>query len=76
VDQAWRRGQIVTLVAFDLKGAFNGVSKNSLDTQLQTKRILAMARKWIRSFMEDRQASITFDDFESAVGPLRNAGLA
>jgi hypothetical protein len=30
VDQAWLKDKVVTLVAFDLKGAFNGVNKSTL----------------------------------------------
>jgi ribonuclease HI len=67
---------MVTLIAFDLKGAFNGVKKTSLDVRLQAKGIPSVARKWIRTFMEDRSASIKFDDYETAVAPLENAGLA
>ena len=40
--------KIVALVAFDLKGAFNGVNKTSLDARLRTKGILIVARRWTR----------------------------
>lgn len=76
IDRAWRRLKVVTLIAFDLKGAFNGVNKISLDARLHAQGIPSMARKWIRSFMEVRTASIKFDDFETAIEPLENAGLA
>ncbi|KAK9594981.1 hypothetical protein V6Z93_010714 [Aspergillus fumigatus] len=76
VDRAWSRSKVVTLVAFDLKGAFNGVNKTSLDTRLRAKGIPTTARLWIRSFMEDRHASINFDDFQTEVTLLENAGLA
>lgn len=76
IDRAWLKTKVVTLVAFDLKGAFNGVNKKTLDARLEAKGIATIARNWIRSFMEDRLANITFDDFESAVAPLENAGLA
>jgi ribonuclease HI len=76
IDRAWQRSKVVTLVAFDLKGAFNGVKKVSLNTRLQAKGIPATARKWINSFMENRYANITFDDFQTEVSPLENAGLA
>ncbi|EGD99960.1 hypothetical protein TESG_08624 [Trichophyton tonsurans CBS 112818] len=76
IDRAWLKMKVVTLVAFDLKGAFNGVNKRSLDARLKTKGIPTKARHWIGSFMEDRQANISFDDFESTVAPLENAGLA
>jgi ribonuclease HI len=76
IDQAWYKHKVVTLVSFDLKGAFNGVNKTSLDTALRARRIPAIARKWIASFMVDRHASIGFDDYRTVNAPLANAGLA
>ena len=66
----------MTLIAFDQKGAFNGVNKFSLNARLRAKGILAAARKWIASFISDRFASIGFDNFRTEVAPLVNAGLA
>lgn len=34
IDKALRKSKVLTLVAFDLKGAFNAVSKDSLDSRL------------------------------------------
>lgn len=76
IDQAWLRGRVVTLIAFDLKGAFNGVKATTLDARLLEKGIPTSARKWIQSFMRDRTASIHFDGFSTKVSPLKNAGLA
>jgi ribonuclease HI len=76
IDKAWYRHNVVTLIAFDLKGAFNGVNWASLDASLQTRGIPLAARKWIASFMSDRHANIGFDDFRTKTEPLVNAGLA
>jgi ribonuclease HI len=76
IDRAWLRNRVVTLVAFDLKGAFNGVNKQTLDARLKERGIPTTARRWIQSFMEGRTASIKFDDFETEVRPVENAGLA
>jgi ribonuclease HI len=76
IDRAWYKQKVVTLVAFDLKGAFNGVNQASLDARLRAKRIPAVVRKWIASFMSDRHASIGFDDFRTEIMLLENAGLA
>lgn len=76
VNRAWMGSKVVTLIAFDLKGAFNGVNKNSLDARLHDQGIPMVVRRWIRSFMDSRFASIRFDDFETDVAPLENAGLA
>ena len=45
IDRAWYKHKVVTLVAFDLKGAFNGVNKVSLDDCLRVRRILTVARR-------------------------------
>ena len=76
IDQAWYKHKVVTLIAFDLKGAFNGVNKKSLDASLRARRIPMKARKWIASFMSDRHANIGFDDFRTETEPLVHAGLA
>ncbi|EED11824.1 reverse transcriptase, putative [Talaromyces stipitatus ATCC 10500] len=76
IDRAWLRSKVITLVAFDLTGAFNGVNDSSLDARLQAKGIPTVARRWIRSFMENRYAGISFDDFQTEISPLEHAGLA
>lgn len=63
-------------MAFDLKGAFNLVNKKSLEARLRAKRIPAVARRWIASFMSEHSANIGFDDFETEVDALENAVLA
>jgi ribonuclease HI len=76
IDRAWLGQRVVTLVAFDLKGAFNGVNKTSLDARLKAKGIPAVLRRWIASFMSRRQANIGFDDYHTEVTALDNGGLA
>jgi endonuclease/exonuclease/phosphatase (EEP) superfamily protein YafD len=58
IDQAWLRGRVVTLIAFDLKGAFNGVKPTTLEARLLEKGIPTSARKWIQSFMQDRTSKV------------------
>ncbi|KAJ5223963.1 hypothetical protein N7468_008505 [Penicillium chermesinum] len=74
-NPAWYRHNVVTLISFDLKGAFNGVNWVSFDASLQARGIPMAARKWITSFMSDRHANIGFDDFRTETEPLANAGL-
>jgi hypothetical protein len=76
IDRAWLSSKVITLVAFDLKGAFNGASGPFLDLQFMAKGIPTMLRTWVVRFMDGRSASISFDDFESARFPLENVGLA
>jgi hypothetical protein len=67
---------VVTLVAFDLKGAFNGVKKLTLDIHLRNKGILYKARKWVQSFIKGRSANIKFNNFKTDIAPLKNARLS
>ncbi|KAI2870635.1 hypothetical protein CBS76997_10189 [Aspergillus niger] len=67
--------EVITLVVFDLKGACNGVNGNILSRQLKAKGFPTMLRTWVVRFMQGRSASISFDDFESPMSPLENAGL-
>lgn len=76
IDRAWLSSNVITLVAFDLKGAFNGVNGNTLDLQFKAKGSPTKMRTWVASFMHGRSASIAFDDFESPICALENAGLA
>ncbi|CEJ55656.1 hypothetical protein PMG11_01904 [Penicillium brasilianum] len=76
IDQAWYKHKVVTLISFDLKGAFNGVNRVSLDYSLQARGIPTVVRKWIASFMSDRHANIGFDDFRTKTEPLAHTGLA
>ena len=69
-------GRVVTLVTFDLKGAFNGVNSTTLNARLKERGIPTAARKWVQSFMEVRSASIMFDGFVIETAPPDNAGLA
>ncbi|KAJ5728169.1 hypothetical protein N7493_004499 [Penicillium malachiteum] len=76
IDKAWYKHKVVMLIAFDLKGVFNGVNLVSLDTSLQARGIPMVARQWIKSFMSDCYANIGFDDFRTETQPLAHAGLA
>ena len=76
VDQTILRDMTVTLIAFDLKEAFNNVYAYTLEARLQERRIPGPVRKWIRSFMQERTASVQFNGFKIEVEPLPFAGLA
>jgi len=58
LDRALKKRKVVTLIAFDLKGAFNAVNKYSLDARLREKSTPSMVRRWIWSFMEERTANV------------------
>lgn len=76
IHRAWLKNKVVTLVAFDLKGAFNGVKANVLDRCLANKGIPRIIRNWIASFMQHRTAGIRFDDYCNKPSPLKYDSLA
>jgi hypothetical protein len=76
IDQACHRAKVVVLIAFDLKGAFNGVHDSTLDERLLERGVPTPATKWIQSFTRDRMASIQFDGFVTGVASLPGVGLA
>ena len=52
IDRAWYKHKVVTLVAFDLKGAFNGVNKMSLDACLRAREDPSRGKKMDRKLYE------------------------
>jgi hypothetical protein len=75
IYQAWRQGRVLSLVSFDVKGAFNGVHSDVLEKRLATRQVPSRAVKWIRNFCDRRYAQATVGSFESAVTPIEYAGI-
>ena len=73
--KAWKEHKVVTLMVFDLKGAFNAVGKEVLDHCLAKKGIPTEARRWIKSFMENRTALISFNNYTKPATGLNHPGL-
>jgi hypothetical protein len=47
---------VLTLVSFDVKGAFNSVYLNVLKRRLALRHVPSLAAKWIRNFCNGRYA--------------------
>jgi exonuclease III len=75
IFQAWREKKTLSLVSFDLKGAYNGVHIPALIKRLKTRRIPQIAVRWIESFCSTRKATITVNGFTTEPKNLPNAGL-
>jgi ribonuclease HI len=75
IYQAWRQGRVLSLVSFDVQGAFNGVHSDVLERRLAARRVPTPAVKWIRDFCDGRHAQVTVGSFESAVSPIKYAGI-
>jgi hypothetical protein len=75
VYKAWRNRKVVSLVSFDVKGAYNGVSKDRLLQRLEARGILKRLVKWIDVFCSSRTATITVNGYTSGLRELPQAGL-
>ena len=66
---------MLSLVTFDVQGAYNGVHKHTLAVRLWERGIPTTLIKWINSFCSNRKACITFDRFCSDTMDIAQAGL-
>jgi hypothetical protein len=58
VYTAWRGRKVVSLVSFDVKGAYNGVYKDRLLQRLAAWGVPSGLAKWINAFCSGRAATI------------------
>ena len=60
IYNTWRGGKVLTLITFDVKGAYNRVKSDMLAKKLRQRKILEKLVKWAESFCIDRKACFTF----------------
>ena len=58
IQQARRKCRVLSLISFDVKGAYNGVNKDVLLARLRGRQIPEELVGWIEDFCSDRRASI------------------
>ena len=75
IHQAWKQKKILSLVTFDVKGAFNGVNKGVLCQRLKERGIPPEIVKWVYEFCGKRKASIMVNGTESETIDIAHAGL-
>ncbi|KAH8193489.1 hypothetical protein TruAng_012344 [Truncatella angustata] len=75
IYKAWRRRQVVSLISFDVKGAYNGVCKERLIQRMEARGIPTSLTKWIDAFCSDRTATIEINGRTSKSHSLPQAGL-
>ncbi|KAM6514322.1 hypothetical protein FALCPG4_18909 [Fusarium falciforme] len=75
IYKAWRNRKVVSLISFDVKGAYNGVFKDRLLQRLEARGIPLWLVRWIDAFCSNRTASIVVNDHISERRPLPQAGL-
>ena len=72
---AWRSRKVLSLVSFDVKGAYNGVYKERLLQRLTARGIPPTLVRWIDAFCSGRTASILVNGVTSPQQQLPQAGL-
>ncbi len=72
---AWQGRRILSLVSFDVKGAYNGVYKERLIQRLRARGMPESLLRWIEAFCSDRTATIQVNGQTSKTRSLPQAGL-
>jgi hypothetical protein len=72
---AWPGKKIVTLISFDVKGAYNGVCKDRLVQRMRARGIPEQLCRWTEAFCSERTASIQINGHAVRGRNLPQAGL-
>jgi ribonuclease HI len=75
IYNAWRSRKVLSLISFDVKGAYNGVCKERLLQRLAARGIPPVLVRWINTFCSERTASIVVNGLTSEQQLLPQAGL-
>ncbi|KAL0929378.1 uncharacterized protein CTRU02_215544 [Colletotrichum truncatum] len=75
IYRAWRKRKVLSLVSFDVKGAYNGVYKERLLQRLKARGIPEKLVEWVDAFCSQRTASIQINGQDSEVRSLPQPGL-
>ncbi|KAL1581903.1 hypothetical protein WHR41_09480 [Cladosporium halotolerans] len=75
IHEAWRVYKTLSLVSFDVQGAFNGVHPSVLAERLRERRVPGDLVAWIESFCNRRKASVVVGDYESPISEIEHAGI-
>ncbi|XP_044717971.1 reverse transcriptase (RNA-dependent DNA polymerase) domain-containing protein [Hirsutella rhossiliensis] len=75
IYKAWRTGRVLSLISFDVKGAYNGVCKERMLERMKARGIPSRLVKWIDAFCSGRTASVVVNGHTSEQQPLPQAGL-
>lgn len=72
---AWKNNKVVSMVSFDVKGAYNGVVKEVLLNRLRLKGVPQRMIKWVESFCSKRKAAIVVNGEEQEMEDIKDPGL-
>ncbi|KAJ5198762.1 uncharacterized protein N7498_007879 [Penicillium cinerascens] len=72
---AWRGRRVLSLISFDVKGAYNGVCKERLLQRMRARGIPDGLLLWVEAFCSERTATIQINGQLSEVQDLPQPGL-
>ena len=75
VFSAWRHRKVLSLVSFDVKGAFNGVAKDPLLQRLRARQVPETLVQWVDDFCTGRRATVSVNGSTTTFYDLPHAGL-
>ena len=70
IYKAWRSRRVLSLISFDVRGAYNGVCKERLLQRLRARGIPPLIVRWIDAFCSDRSARIRVNGYVSRTQSL------
>ena len=73
--QAWRDHKILSLISFDVRGAFNGVDVEVLVKRLKRRGIPQLIVNWTQSFCTGRNAAVTVNGETTQFTDLPQSGF-
>ena len=65
IKDAWRRGQVTSVLYLDISSAFPSVNRSRLLHNLRKRGVPEPLVLWIADFLRDRTTQLKFDDFTS-----------
>ena len=75
IYDAWRQKKVLSLLSFDVKGAYNGVAKERLLQRMRARRVPEEIVAWTGAFCSDRSASIVVNGREIESREIAAPGL-
>jgi Reverse transcriptase (RNA-dependent DNA polymerase) len=66
VKDAWHKGQVVSALFLDIKGAFPSVDINRLIHNMRKHGIPQEYTKWMKQRLGNRRTTLSFDDYQTA----------
>ncbi len=75
IYNAWRERKVLSMVSFDVKGAYNGVNIGVLEHRLRRRRIPNQLIRWIIDFCSNRKACVMVNGHVTEIADILQAGL-